>query len=116
MKTLILCVDRDDDLGQKVGVISPVVGRKDNLRAAIALALKDPEDSDVNSIFAALQEYDQKVNENQDVEIATICGDKDVGTRSDQILAAQLESGRAAARREETPGQAIGPGGSPFCR
>lgn len=92
MKTLILCVDRDDDLGQKVGVISPVIGRKDNLRAAIALALKDPEDSDVNSIFAALQEYDQKVNENQEVEIATICGDKDVGTRSDQILSAQLES------------------------
>lgn len=92
MKTLILCVDRDDDLGQKVGVISPIVGRKDNLRAAIALALKDPEDSDVNSIFAALQEYDLKANENQDVEIATICGDKEVGTRSDQILAAQLES------------------------
>ena len=92
MKTLILSVDRDDDFGQKVGVISPIIGRKDNLKAAIALALKDPEDSDVNSLFAAISEYDSRINENQDVEIATICGDKDVGTRSDQILAAQLES------------------------
>lgn len=92
MKTLILCVDRDDDFGQKVGSISPMIGRKDNIKAAIALALKDPEDSDVNSLFAAIGEYDSRIAENQDVEIATICGDKDVGTRSDQILAAQLES------------------------
>ncbi|UCH88241.1 MAG: DUF373 family protein [Thermoplasmata archaeon] len=92
MKTLILCVDRDDDFGQKVGVISPIIGRKDNIKAAIALALKDPEDSDINSLFAAIQEYDTRVNEDQDVEIATICGDKEVGTRSDQILSAQLES------------------------
>jgi putative membrane protein len=92
MKTLILCVDRDDDFGQKVGSISPIVGRKDNIKAAIALALKDPEDSDVNSLFAAIQEYDNRKNDDEEVEIATICGDKDVGTRSDQILAAQLES------------------------
>ena len=92
MKTLILCVDRDDDFGQKAGSISPMVGRKDNIKAAIALALKDPEDSDVNSLFAALQEYDTRKSDDQEVEIATICGDKDVGTRSDQILAAQLES------------------------
>jgi putative membrane protein len=92
MKTLVLCVDRDDDFGQKVGVISPIIGRKDNIKAAIALALKDPEDSDINSLFAAIQEYDMRVNDNQEVEIATICGDKDVGTRSDQILAAQLEA------------------------
>jgi len=92
MKTLILCVDRDDDFGQKVGSISPIVGRKDNIKAAIALALKDPEDSDINSLFAAISEYDVRRNEDQEVEIATICGDKVVGTRSDQILAAQLES------------------------
>jgi putative membrane protein len=92
MKTLILCVDLGGRRIIKKGVISPIIGRKDNLKAAIALALKDPEDSDINSLFAAIQEYDSRANEDQEVEIATICGDKDVGTRSDQILAAQLES------------------------
>ena len=27
MKTLVLCVDRDDDLGTKAGINGPVIGR-----------------------------------------------------------------------------------------
>ena len=92
MRTLILCVDRDDDLGVKAGITSPVIGRKDNLRAAISLGLKDPEDSDTNSIFAALKIYDQYSDDNQDVEIATLCGNRNVGTKSDSIIAFQLET------------------------
>ncbi len=85
-------MDRDDDLGVKAGVTSPVIGRKDNLRAAISLGLKDPEDSDTNSIFSALKIYDQYSDNNQDVEIATLCGNKMVGTKSDSIIAFQLET------------------------
>jgi len=92
MRTLVLCVDRDDDLGVKAGITSPVIGRKDNLRAAISLGLKDPEDSDTNSIFAGLKIFDQYYDNNQDVEIATLCGNKNVGTKSDTIIAFQLES------------------------
>lgn len=92
MRTLILCVDRDDDLGVKAGVTSPVIGRKDNLRAAISLGLIDPEDSDTNSIFAALKIYDQYYDKNEDVEIASLCGNKSVGTKSDSIIAFQLET------------------------
>ena len=92
MRTLILCVDRDDDLGVKAGVTSPVIGRKDNLRAAISLGLIDPEDSDTNSIFAALKIYDQYYDKNEDVEIASLCGNKRVGTKSDSIIAFQLET------------------------
>ncbi|WP_455391970.1 DUF373 family protein [[Eubacterium] cellulosolvens] len=92
MRTLILCVDRDDDLGVKAGVTSPVIGRKDNLRAAISLGLKDPEDSDTNSIFAALKIYDQHSENGEDVEVATLCGNRSVGTKSDSIIAFQLET------------------------
>lgn len=92
MRTLILCVDRDDDLGVKAGVTSPVIGRKDNLRAAISLGLKDPEDSDTNSIFAALKIFDQHSENNEDVEVATLCGNRNVGTKSDSIIAFQLET------------------------
>ncbi len=92
MKTLILCVDRDDDFGVKAGITSPIIGRKDNLRAAISLGLKDPEDSDTNSLFAAIQLYDQQRELGQDTEIATLCGNKSVGTKSDRIISIQLET------------------------
>ena len=92
MKTLVLCVDRDDDFGVKAGLTSPIVGRKDNLRAVISLGLEDPEDSDTNSLFAGLKTYDELVDDDEDVEIVTICGDKDVGTKSDKKLGDQLDA------------------------
>ena len=92
MKTLILCVDRDDDFGVKAGITSPIIGRKDNLRAAISLGLKDPEDSDTNSLFAAIQLYDQLKEKGHEADIATLCGDKNVGTKSDRIISIQLET------------------------
>ena len=91
MKTLVLCIDRDNDIGVKAGVKSPVVGRAQNLKAATALALRDPEDSDTNAIFAAISIYDDLVKKDIDAEIATISGDIDVGRKSDDTLTEQLE-------------------------
>lgn len=91
MKTLVLNVDRDDDFGRKAKINSPIVGLKDNIKAANELAIVDPEDSDVNSIFAAISLYNQLKDQNKNVEIATICGDINVGYKSDEILAEQLE-------------------------
>ncbi len=91
MKTLILCVDRDDDLGKKAGVRGPVIGRENNLQAAISLALADPEDSDANAIFAALSTYDKLRKEGKDVEIATLTGSENVGMKSDEIVSKQLD-------------------------
>ena len=91
MRLLVLNVDRDDDLGRKAKVKSPVVGRENNIRAAERLALADPEDSDVNSLFAAVSIYDELKVDGEDVEIATICGHISVGIKSDRIIAQQLE-------------------------
>ncbi|HID25143.1 MAG TPA: DUF373 family protein [Thermoplasmata archaeon] len=91
MKLLVLNVDRDDDLGRKAKVVSPVVGRENNIKAAEKLALVDPEDSDVNSLFAAVSLYDELKKEERDVEIATICGHISVGIKSDRVIAQQLE-------------------------
>lgn len=91
MKTLVLCVDRDDDLGLKTGIKTPVIGRHANIRAATALALNDPEDADTNTIFAAVSIYDDlSKKEEGELEVASICGDADVGIKSDRILAGQL--------------------------
>src|SRR3972149_6031607 len=91
MKTLVLCVDRDDDVGVKTGIKGPFVGRDDNLAAATKLGLADPEDSDVNAILAAISLHDDLVRKGIDVEIATICGDVRVGSASDLVLVQQLD-------------------------
>jgi len=91
MKTLVLNVDRDDDFGRKAKVISPIIGFEKNLAAANKLGQADPEDSDLNAIFSAISTYNQLKKEGKDVEITTICGNINVGIKSDEILAKQLE-------------------------
>lgn len=74
---LILCVDRDADLGVKAGIKTPVIGRKENLNAAVALALKDPEEPDANAMFEAIHIYDRLKGEGKPdeiLEISTISG------------------------------------------
>ncbi|MEI6795660.1 MAG: DUF373 family protein [Methanomassiliicoccales archaeon] len=92
MKILVLNVDRDDDFGIKAGLHSPFIGREENLDAAIGLGLKDPEDSDTNTLLAAISIYDEMTKKGMDVEVATICGDPKVGYESDLALATQLEN------------------------
>ncbi len=90
-KILVLNIDRDDDFGRKAHITSPIVGLKNNLDAAIALGRVDPEDSDLNAIFSAINVYESLVKEGKDVEIVTICGDIHVGFKSDARLTEQLE-------------------------
>jgi len=92
MKTLVLCVDRDDDLGVKAGVSGPVIGREENVRAAQKLGLADPEDVDTNSMLSAVSLYDDLVKKGMEAEIATITGDIHVGVQSDLVLTRQLEN------------------------
>lgn len=91
MKTLVLCVDRDDDLGVKTGIKGPLIGRDDNLAAAVKLGIADPEDSDVNALLTSIAVYDDLVKQGSDAEIATICGDVRVGSASDLVLTQQLD-------------------------
>ncbi|HKZ63316.1 MAG TPA: DUF373 family protein [Thermoplasmata archaeon] len=91
MKTLVLCVDRDDDVGVKTGIRGPLVGRDDCLAAAMKLGLADPEDSDVNALLTGISIYDELVKSGQPAEVAAILGDVRVGTVSDRILTQQLE-------------------------
>src|SRR3989442_10695767 len=91
MKTLVLCVDRDNDIGIKTGLRTPLVGRDQNLAAATKVGLADPEDSDVNALLSAVSIYDGLQKENTDAEVATICGDVRVGAVSDLVLTKQLD-------------------------
>jgi putative membrane protein len=91
-KTLILVVDRDDDFGVKGGVESPVIGVQDCSVAATALGIADPEDSDINALYAAINIYKDLHNDrNSNVEVALICGNQKVGYRSDAAIVEELE-------------------------
>lgn len=91
MKKLILAVDIDDDLGKKAGVIGPVIGREENLNAAIRLAIEDPEDPDANVIFKAISIYDSFKKENEDMEIITLTGDSRLGIAATSKISKQLD-------------------------
>ncbi|HKM41110.1 MAG TPA: DUF373 family protein, partial [Methanocorpusculum sp.] len=73
-RTLILSIDRDDDVGYKAGIVSPAVGREACLDAATRLGIADPEDSDTNAIFQAIKTYDLLKEKGETVEIAVIGG------------------------------------------
>ncbi len=90
-KKLVIAVDRDDDLGRKTGIGSPVVGRRANVEAAVKLAMADPEESDVNTMFGAVKVYDELKKAGEDVEVVTVCGDERVGVISDTKIAEQLD-------------------------
>ena len=91
MGLLVIAIDRDNDLGRKTGIRSPVVGREANVKAALELGLADPEESDTNTMLAAIQTYDQLLKEDKVVEVVTICGDVRVGTKSDMKIANILD-------------------------
>ncbi len=90
-KTLILAVDRDNDFGEKAGIETPVIGIDACIKAAVALGVSDPEDSDVNGLFAAIKIHNELREEGRDVEVALLCGDKNVGHISDSKVIDQLE-------------------------
>jgi len=90
-RVLILCVDRDDDLGRKAKISGPVIGKAANVQAATALLLSDPEDTDANAMFQAVKMRDE-LAKTKSVEIATITGDSKLGYNADKKVAAQLEN------------------------
>lgn len=101
VKILILNVDRDDDFGRKAQVQSPIIGLQSNLDAAMRLGRSDPEDSDLNAVFFAIQVFDSMKAEGADVEVVTLCGDINIGVKSDQRLAEQLDRVIAETHAEE---------------
>ncbi|MCW7076517.1 MAG: DUF373 family protein [Candidatus Syntrophoarchaeum sp.] len=90
-KIIIICIDRDDDIGRKTGIKTPIVGRDANLEAAIELGITDPEESDMNCILGGIRLYDRLIREGRDVEIVTLSGSEEVGVASDMIISAELD-------------------------
>ena len=89
-KLLVICVDRDNDVGEKAGIVTPVFGRDACIEAAQRLALEDPEDADSNSIFYAIKTYEDLVSKGYQAEIITVAGVEDRGVQADEKIAREI--------------------------
>ncbi len=88
---LVVCIDRDDDLGRKAAVAGPVVGRAEVLDAAVRLGTVDPEDSDTNALFAAVALLDELRGAGEECEVCVLTGSPKVGVLSDRKVADQFD-------------------------
>lgn len=89
---LVVCIDRDGDFERKAGIVGPIVGKKDNINAAAKLAVIDPEDSDSNTVFAAVQKFEEVKKLYPAAEVATLVGKSKFGLESDKKINEQLDS------------------------
>lgn len=91
-RLLVICVDRDDDIGSKAGVVTPVIGRNACIEAAQRLALEDPEDADSNSIFAAVKTFEDLTSKGYQAEVALVSGTQNKGVQGDEKIVAQVKT------------------------
>lgn len=91
-RIIILCVDRDDDLGVKTGIKSPVIGREKVLEAGLKLIMADPEEADANTMFEAVRIMDRlrERDKSSVYEVAVLTGFKDEGIEADRKISEGL--------------------------
>ena len=91
-KILVLCIDRDDDIGSKGGIETPIVGRDACINAGTRLALEDPEDADSNAIFGAVKTYEELESKGYAAEVAVVAGKFNRGVEADEKISLEVKS------------------------
>jgi putative membrane protein len=89
---LVLCIDRDDDIGSKGGIETPIVGRDACINAGTRLAIEDPEDADSNAIFGAVKTYEELVSKGYTAEVAVVAGKFNRGVEADEKISLEVKS------------------------
>ena len=91
-KILVLCIDRDNDIGSKGGIETPIVGRDACINAGTRLALEAPEDADSNAIFGAVKTYEELVSKGYDAEVAVVAGKFNRGVEADEKISLEVKN------------------------
>lgn len=89
---LVLCIDRDDDIGSKSGLKTPIIGRDNCINAGVNLAVTDPEEADSNAIFAAVKTYEELISKGYNSEVALLSGSYKRGIEADEKIIYQLHT------------------------
>lgn len=91
-RLIVLCIDRDDDIGTKGGIDTPVVGRDQCINAGTRLAIEDPEDADANAIFGAVKTYEELVSKGYNAEVAVVAGKFNRGVEADEKISREVQT------------------------
>jgi len=89
-RTLLICIDRDDDVGVKTGLKTPIFGRDACVAAATQLSITDPEEADANAIFASVKEYDNLLSKGEFCEVVIVSGQFERGVLGDKKIRNQV--------------------------
>ena len=91
-KIIVICIDRDDDIGIKGGLETPIIGKELCIKAGTSLAIKDPEDSDCNAIFGAIKSYEEFKAKGHDVEVTLVAGRFNRGIEGDAKIGIEIDT------------------------
>ncbi|WP_167599400.1 DUF373 family protein [Halorussus marinus] len=91
MSTLVVCVDRDDDIGAKTGLETPVVGWEAVRSLVTEVGIADPEDAGVNCLLESLRVARDLRDGDEEVTVAVISGAADTMVGRDRAVAAQTD-------------------------
>ncbi|WP_198662193.1 DUF373 family protein [Halorussus litoreus] len=92
MSTLVVCVDRDDDIGAKTGLTTPVAGW-DAVRSLVTdVGLADPEDASVNTLLETLRVARDLRADDEEATVAVISGAAETMVGRDRAVAEQMDA------------------------
>ncbi|USZ69123.1 DUF373 family protein [Halorussus salilacus] len=91
MSTLVVCVDRDDDIGTKTGLDTPVAGWEAVRSLVTEVGLADPEDASVNCLLESLRVARDLRDGDEEVTVAVISGAADTMVGRDRAVAEQTD-------------------------
>ena len=90
--TLVLCVDRANDIGRKSGITTPVVGWEAVRSLVTDVGLADPEDAVVNSILESLRVARDLQDEGEETVVAVVSGAGESSVGRDRALSSGIDT------------------------
>ncbi len=91
MSTLVICIDRTDELGRKTGRETPVTGVDDVRELVLDLGVADPEHSGVNALLETLRLSEELTAEGDDPVPVVVSGSSESAVIADRNIATQLD-------------------------
>jgi putative membrane protein len=89
--TLVLCVDRANDVGRASGLRTPVAGWEAVQSLVVDVGLADPEDTSVNCLLEALRVSRDLRDDREEAVVAVVSGAGETAVGADRSVAAQLD-------------------------
>ncbi len=89
--TLVVCLDRTDDVGRRTGLRTPIVGWEAVRALVTDVGLADPEDSGVNTLLESLRVAQSLRDENEETVVAVVSGDRESMVSADRAVARQID-------------------------